>query len=642
MSAQAGRRLSDVESCVRATVEALNTVFGRPVSTSAICDALTPQERQTLSVLPNALPRRVARVLNQLVTQGQVARVKDGRMALFYVRDVLSDEACAAAAKPSRRRRVLDLVYATVERLKRAARAVEVVAVGGAIGVTREIPADMIKRDLTNLVRTGELRVISTVRGDGGGNNLYLPSDLDPSTYIVEEPLTWLEELHTAFQAVWAERARAAELSGHKPVPPSTGDVRTHFRVRYPDHEKLSDPQLLVNGMKQLAGSTRPRVRAVRRTGQRALLWVPTDMHDADLDLGGAHASDIERAVEAARRALTALGVPAVRVEEIQDELDRDNRLRPAGRQPLRVVLSDAARTELINSDGSRSPRAVQRLTRVGMVGGSTYYATGDTTGAGEYLDLLWLRIEWTELNATEELDAAQRAALPSIRVGRAIHLAQVCEAIACRAESVSAALPHPAFVEEVVEIHDNASACAAEARGVAAEASVTGLPATVGLAAVGFTPRALLSIIAPRYPLAGEDLTTARLVPLLERQIKRIPNPRFEWRFSTAADTASEYLFDCVSARTYASFRWGDNDERYYANLAATTLGLLRDCRFVTPVLKSERFEERLIGVACLAFLGDPEHRLPNVAARDTVSSVREAAEWGINFVNSTRRVST
>src|SRR5690606_6126412 len=125
-----------------------------------------------------------------------------------------------------------------------------------------------------------------------------------------------------------------------------------------------------------------------------------------------------------------------------------------------------------------------------------------------------------------------------------------------------------------------------------------------------------------PRYPLACEGLTPARLVPLLDRQIRRIPNPHFKWRFSTDDSAATEYLFDAVSALSYAAFRWGDEDERYYANLAATTLGYLRDHRFVTPVLDCERFEERLIAVACLAFLGDPEDRLAEVATQDSVGN--------------------
>src|SRR5690606_31428648 len=222
-----------------------------------------------------------------------------------------------------------------------------------------------------------------------------------------------------------------------------------------------------------------------------------------------------------------------------------------------------------------------------------TYYATAEAAGAAEYLDLLRLRIEWAELNATDELDCVRTVALPSIRAGRALHLAQVCDAVANRASAASAALPYPAFVEELVALQEDASGSAVEARAIAAEASGCPLPDTVHVPADGFTSGALLSIIAPRYPLASENLTPARLVPLLERQIRRIPNPGFEWRFSTDSEAATEYLFEAVSALSYACFRWGDEDERYYANLAATTLGALRDCRFVTPVLESDRFEE-------------------------------------------------
>src|SRR5690606_9396286 len=221
VSSDQPRRLGQAASTVRATVEALNTTIGRPVSAIDICEALTNKERQTLAPRRSALRKRVARVLDELARRHILGKVKDGRTPVFFVPGILPEEACKQAAKPSRRRRVLSLVYTTVIELQRAVRVADVVEVADASGVTEEIPAHMIKRDLANLVRTGELRIIDTVRGDGGGSNLYLPSDLDPAAYAVDDPLTWLEELHTAFQFEWAERVLAAELSDQRVVPPS-------------------------------------------------------------------------------------------------------------------------------------------------------------------------------------------------------------------------------------------------------------------------------------------------------------------------------------------------------------------------------------------------------------------------------------
>ena len=64
------------------------------------------------------------------------------------------------------------------------------------------------------------------------------------------------------------------------------------------------------------------------------------------------------------------------------------------------------------------------------------------------------------------------------------------------------------------------------------------------------------------------------------------------------------------------------------------TTLGRLRDHRYVVPGLHSDRFEERQIAVSCLAFLGDPGGDLPRIAREDPDSVVQGAASWGVQFV--------
>jgi hypothetical protein len=136
--------------------------------------------------------------------------------------------------------------------------------------------------------------------------------------------------------------------------------------------------------------------------------------------------------------------------------------------------------------------------------------------------------------------------------------------------------------------------------------------------------------------------MSTERIVPLFERQIWRIANPHFQNRFSPHAESATEFLFERVSALAYAAYRWGDEEERYFANLASTTLGRLRDARFVTPTLQSQRFELRQIAVASLAFLMDPHDQLASVATEDPDPVVRAAAEWGMNFVESIREATS
>src|SRR5690606_3021539 len=109
VSSDQPRRLGQAASTVRATVEALNTTIGRPVSAIDICEALTNKERQTLAPRRSALRKRVARVLDELARRHILGKVKDGRTPVFFVPGILPEEACKQAAKPSRRRRVLSL-----------------------------------------------------------------------------------------------------------------------------------------------------------------------------------------------------------------------------------------------------------------------------------------------------------------------------------------------------------------------------------------------------------------------------------------------------------------------------------------------------------------------------------------------------
>lgn len=80
---------------------------------------------------------------------------------------------------------------------------------------------------------------------------------------------------------------------------------------------------------------------------------------------------------------------------------------------------------------------------------------------------------------------------------------------------------------------------------------------------------------------------------------------------------------------------QWGDHTSRVHANVAVSTLGKLRDVRFVAPGLDSPDHEVRLATIACLAFL--PEHteheKLRELAASDPEPGVREAAEWAHKF---------
>jgi hypothetical protein len=96
--------------------------------------------------------------------------------------------------------------------------------------------------------------------------------------------------------------------------------------------------------------------------------------------------------------------------------------------------------------------------------------------------------------------------------------------------------------------------------------------------------------VLKPLYPAAKEMSSPHRLAGLISKKIRRFPNPE---------------------------------------------IGPLRDPRFVYPALKSVTFEERLRGVAGLAFLWSDCGRelLRQVALNGPESAVRLSVFWAYGF---------
>jgi hypothetical protein len=120
-----------------------------------------------------------------------------------------------------------------------------------------------------------------------------------------------------------------------------------------------------------------------------------------------------------------------------------------------------------------------------------------------------------------------------------------------------------------------------------------------------------------------------------MTRQVRRTPNPKFEYRFSGNSDLAAEFFFDPTDALIYAAKRWGGRECSLQAMLASRELGYLRDPAFVLPGLKAPSFEVRLAAVACLAFLWSDEgtSRLKDSALHDHEPGVRQSALWAYAF---------
>ena len=152
-----------------------------------------------------------------------------------------------------------------------------------------------------------------------------------------------------------------------------------------------------------------------------------------------------------------------------------------------------------------------------------------------------------------------------------------------------------------------------------------------------GWTAAELLPIISPLYTAARNIDRTSQLIPLLEKSIRRVPNPTYENRFASEAWAAAEFLFDRTDALLYMALTFGGRECRLQARFARNELGLLRDPRFIFPALVSSDFHQRLIGVSCLAFLwsDEGEKQLRRLAVEDSDPGVRQSALWAYWFSN-------
>jgi hypothetical protein len=150
-----------------------------------------------------------------------------------------------------------------------------------------------------------------------------------------------------------------------------------------------------------------------------------------------------------------------------------------------------------------------------------------------------------------------------------------------------------------------------------------------------GWTVRELQEVLEPLYPRAAEVEDPNQLVPLLEKSIRRVPNPAFISRFVDDPHEAAEYLFDRTDALIRAALRWGGVECRLHAMLADVELGDLRDGRFLLPMLKCADHEQRLRAVACTALLcSDVVPRLlEDIARDDGEPGIRESAQWANAF---------
>ena len=380
-------------------------------------------------------------------------------------------------------------------------------------------------------------------------------------------------------------------------------------------------------------------IRKVERPGKRSLMWALAGLKDGALDLGDAYASDAERVAEAVERACKRLRRP-VNVRDVRDEVEMDPTLEPAGRLQLRKILSDISKEKIDAGDGNRRARVTRHCIYVGKVDGDSYYChdAGAADEARSYVRFRQMELRWSESAAMREPTAYMRCSLPSVAVGQALLVKAESETLTnnidelLRESAVDGATRHEAELlrDEVSKIMEAASRWL-----VNSDIAYLDIPRDISLAIPGWTAAELLEALKPLYPAALEMKSPNRLTTFINKKIFRFPNPEFESRFSKVPHKASEYLYDRADALLFAATRWGGHECRMQAMMVRGEIGALRDPRFVYPALKSVIFEERLRGVAGLAFLWSDwgNQLLRQAAVNDTESGVRLSALWAYGF---------
>jgi hypothetical protein len=637
-------KMKPTHQIVLQALEIANLALKRVVTVGEVVKALSHNEVEELKAsYAKDVNVLVSVILGLLTKRGCVfSPGRIGKHCYYGSGNILNPSSSPLPDIKSRRQRVLELVRGSVAELNRAVRVGDVMDYAAGRAEFSDISPELITRDILGLVTTKDIILAGAVRGDDRGANLYLPSDLEPDLYMPKEPLTWLDLVANIFSEIWADHKKEAEGFSSRPKPITTSEVRARLRSTPNPHPNLDDPQLVVSALIQLAETNRALIRNVSREGERSARWVPLKIPDEEIDIGGSYASDFERVSEAIDRAVKRLGRP-VTASDVQDEIDRDSCLRPAGKSNLAIVIAEAAK-ETIGAKGlPRRPRVTSRVFRAGSLKDTSYYFNDAERlpTAKSYVALRRLELLWEESRIGEDLEGIKSCSLPTVATGRAmLAVAEINHILKEIDEQIESNTMDESMREDALAFRHNVNSILNDAKDKLSfyNTEAPALPAELLLEVPGWTAAELLPIIRPLYPAARNIDRTSQLIPLLEGHIRRIHNPEYENRFVADPRAAAEFLFDRADALLYMALTFGGRECRLQARFARNELGLLRDPRFIFPALGSSDFHQRLIGVSCLAFLWSEEgnKHLRLMAVEDLDMGIRQSALWSYCFTNA------
>ncbi len=260
-------------------LEIANNAYMRVVTVSEIIPALSSKEKSSLNEkYKSSLNQTVCKILGLLCKREKVfVGGKSGNSRYYGLVGLLNPEQTNLNNFQSRRQKILKLIQIAVIENKRALQMGEIIEFVQRTKDFSSFNVKLISQSILSLKETGEL-IKFPMRGDEKGFGIYLPKEFNPEEFLPKQPLTWLEfVLHTCNE-IWDKHKIWATSESTIPLPITTSEVRATLVKSDRYAEKLINPALLTNALKQLAGTENPSLRSVSREGQKTRFWLPLDV----------------------------------------------------------------------------------------------------------------------------------------------------------------------------------------------------------------------------------------------------------------------------------------------------------------------------------------------------------------------------
>lgn len=621
------------------TLKAVNTKLNRLVPVTETTRAYIESKNLITSPVEfRRLTDAVGNALRFFVRHNLIFAKKQNKRQIYGCVDSIDPNSAAINEPPlPLRHKLLAMVRQTVTLHGRAVRGREVIEYANTCGIT-ELSERQITNNLWSLVAAGELKITGRMRGDGYGRTLFLPSETNLSELHGVEKLVFADLVMRALNQLWEEQIAEAEISGDSIRPFSTAAIRERVNQMPETNLFCRRRGEITSVLNHLADKSVPEVRAYAQSN-RLRLWAPVTFEDKEIDFKNTYSSNALKIRAAIERAYLKAGKRPVTTREINREISADKNLTLTGyvgvSQYLSVLTQQQKSTANEKVNGRKYTPQIRSL---GLVGNFSYYAPLESSEEESiaYVEFQRLKRQWKELHKVENLPLILNCQLETARIGRTQLFLQEIQPIIEKLFSTKNELTNherQSLYEELTDISEQLS-------NILKAGSCGDLPEEVAVAARGLIPAEAVEFLAPFYPVA-ERIKKDESVPAnviggrTGSKFYRIPNSEFVAASSKIPRCAAKYLFDFTGMMMTTALEWGGDECRHQAFTAKQELGVLRDDRFIAPALESLDFEQRLAGIACLAFLQKEQDKLCKLACNDPVAEVQQAALWAYAFAH-------